>query len=481
MDAPAPKTPHRGQRGIDLAWAALSGLIPALAAARASISATDLAYHLRVGESILTSRTLPSVDTFTFTFAGTPWLDQQWGAQVVLALGARIGSWPMLALGRTLLVGFTFFLVFLACRRSGATPRAASLLTLSGFFVAAPALSLRPQILVLPQFALTLWAVAGRHEHPGRTTLIPFCAILAANMHGSFALFVVLPALGWVEDLVTHQPTRRRMILVTTASAVATLATPFGPRVWTYAYDLATNPQVRDSITEWEPLSVANVFGWIAFASVFAVVGFVARRDGKVPWTALATLGIYLVLALSAQRAIVWWALVAPVVIAGLLPRRAIPQELDPGDDGQSRIPGFVVIGAMCVLILAIGPWWAGRVEMERNLRAAPEGLTAAVQRHVPAGSRLMVDQPWGSWFEYAVPDMPVFLDSRIEIIPPDVWEDYGEVAWAHANWKAVLDEWNVEAIVANKDRWDLIPLLREDENWRAAYEDSDGVLFIRE
>ena len=91
-----------------------------------------------------------------------------------------------------------------------------------------------------------------------------------------------------------------------------------------------------------------------------------------------------------------------------------------------------------------------------------------------------MVHQPWGSWFEFSVPDDPVFVDSRIEIIPEDVWKDYGEVGFAGAGWQDVLNRREVDVIVAAAD-WDLLPYLRADTaEWEVLYEDDDGVLFQR-
>jgi hypothetical protein len=73
-----------------------------------------------------------------------------------------------------------------------------------------------------------------------------------------------------------------------------------------------------------------------------------------------------------------------------------------------------------------------------------------------------------------------VFVDSRIEIIPEDIWHDYGEVGFSGASWQEVLDRWNVEAIVASKD-WDLLPILeRSDSGWREIYSDDDGALLVR-
>ena len=66
-------------------WAFLAIGLPVLAALIANLPSVDLAYHLRAGAAILAGDGIPTVDTWTFTAAGTPWTDQQWGAQVILA------------------------------------------------------------------------------------------------------------------------------------------------------------------------------------------------------------------------------------------------------------------------------------------------------------------------------------------------------------------------------------------------------------
>ena len=49
----------------------------------------------------------------------------------------------------------------------------------------------------------------------------------------------------------------------------------------------------------------------------------------------------------------------------------------------------------------------------------APPGITAALRDIAKPGDRLFNPQPWGSWFEFALPDLPVAIDSRIELFPP--------------------------------------------------------------
>jgi hypothetical protein len=441
------------------------------------MGATDLAYHLRAGTDVL-ARHIPRVDTYTFTVTGQPWLDQQWGAQGVLALLFKAGGWPTLLFAQGVLVGLTFLLVYLAGRAAGASYRTAALLTIVGFVVASPGLAMRPQLLALPLFGALLWVSAGRAVHPGRLWAAPVLAAVCANIHGSFTMFPLILGLAWLDDRRRHDPNARRTLLIGAVTAATTLLNPFGLRAWTYAYDLSTNPVIRDTISEWAPLTLATVPGWFAIVSALAVAAFLIRRSGSTPWTSLVTLAIFFLLALSAQRAIVWWGMVTPVVLSGLLPERPRETETQPGTR-MAAGPAYVIIGVLIAAIVVLAPWWRGS-SYDRFLGAAPPGLTNAAEQHLAPGTRTLVHQPWGSWFEYALPDVPVFVDSRIEIVPKDIWHDYGQVGFSGAEWKQVLDRWDVQAIVASKD-WHLLPTLEHPgSGWRVVYSDDDGALLER-
>ena len=76
-------------------WAFLGVFLPALAALLVPMPAVDLAYQLRAGGDILAGHGVPASDTWTFTVFGTPWLDQQWGAQVILAGSYNLNPWAV--------------------------------------------------------------------------------------------------------------------------------------------------------------------------------------------------------------------------------------------------------------------------------------------------------------------------------------------------------------------------------------------------
>ena len=376
----SPPARRASREPIDLAWASLTFLLPMLVSLLSHMGATDLAYHLRAGADVLAGH-IPRVDTYTFTVNGASWLDQQWGAQGVFALVFKAGGWPTLLFAQGLLVGLTFFLVYLAGRAGGAACRTSALLAIAGFVVASPGLAMRPQLLALPLFGALLWVTAGRRRHPIRLWAAPALALVCANVHGSFTMFPLIVGLAWLEDRRTKDAGARRTLLVAAITALATLANPFGLRVWTYAYDLSTNPVIRDTISEWAPLTLATVPGWFAIGSALAVALFLIRRSDPTPWTSLLTLGIFFLLALSAQRAIVWWGMVAPVVLASLMPAKTTSEPQ--GRTRSPAAPAYAIVGVLLVGIVVLAPWWRGS-----RLRALPRGRAAWTHRRSSERSR---------------------------------------------------------------------------------------------
>ena len=141
---------RRGDRSLkpslDGLWAAIAVLLPASVTLFGRTMAIDLAYQVRAGNIMLDTHRVLDVDTFTFTVAGQPWLNQQWGAQVVMALIHRAGGWGGVLLASGVLVGATAFFVYRSCRAVGASARTASLLTVAGCVVGLEILrAMRPQ------------------------------------------------------------------------------------------------------------------------------------------------------------------------------------------------------------------------------------------------------------------------------------------------------------------------------------------------
>jgi hypothetical protein len=390
---------------------------------------------------------------------------------------------------------------------------------IAAFVVAAPALALRPQVIAIVLFAATLLVLAGRTAHPGRLWLIPVLAALWANVHGSFPLVILLAGLAWLEDLSVGWPhpdlTPRRQLALgaAVAAAAATLLTPTGVGVWSYALSVATNSTITSRVSEWRPPSPATPSGFLFFASLISVTLFLAvafaRREvgrwrpswpmamliARPPWVLSLTLFLFAILGLSSGRGIAWWPLVAAVTVAALLEARvsaAQPTVPDPAEapiatppraERRSRLNAVIAV-AMLVAAIALLPNWkpTGPAGAPIGLvTEAPQGIAAELASGRIPATNVWNPQVWGSWLELTASTVKVATDSRIELFRPQIWDEADQVASAQGAWRTVLERYGVAVVVtAANPASPLDQALSSNPGWTLEYHDADGSIWVR-
>ena len=515
-------------------WTLLAWALPALASLLVPMPAVDLAYQLRVGGEILASGAIPATDSWTFTAFGQPWLDQQWGAQVILAGIFQVAGWTGLAVLRAALVAVTFGFVERGLRRVGCGRRQAAMLTLLSFIVASPALALRPQLFGIVLFAAAAWIVLDRRIHPRRLLFLPLIAVAWANVHGSFPLLLVLIGLGWFDEVLRRhaerasRPAARGVQLPPSLRAtdrlpgstgvalfggialLATVVNPFGIDVWRYIASLASNPAVSEQVSEWRPPLPWEPVGALFYASVAVVLLVVVvrlRRDGGGRFSRmslrtasippLATLLVFGVLGAFTGRGLAWWALVAPVAAATLAhePGLAdgIPRFLTPlrtllrstgREDRRSPLNG-AVIGVLTLAAVALLPLWRplGPAGVPiGTLTYAPQGIAAFLAersegRDVP---NVWAPQTWTSFLEWAAPGARYGVDSRIELFSADLWQDVARLTTGHDVEDALGQYAAASYVVAPAGAAALRAAMGTNPEWTLVYEDADGSIWSR-
>jgi hypothetical protein len=457
--------------GLDPLWLFLAVALPALAALIVPLPAVDLAYQVRTGDMILATGRIPSVDTFTFTVAGTPWVDQQWLAQVKLAAGFGLGGWELLAVLRAALVAFTFGAAAATALVQGASRRTAAILALLAFVISAPALALRPQLFGIALFAGLLWIVAVRDRHPRLLILAPVMVAVWANVHGSFFLGPMLLGYAWLDDLARGRPARPALLALVTGTA-ATLVNPFGPGVWAYTAGIGADPEITAQVSEWQHTSPLTAPGLLFYVSVVAAAAVAWLRRGRLRWPDWLWLVTLFAIGAWTERGLAWWPLGAVPVVALALATGGAPAT---AARRENRL-NTAVVGVLAAAVVLALPWWrpidplTGRAGL---LTYAPSDLAQALRARIQPGTRVFTPQVWASWFEWSVPDGRYFLDSRFELFPPEIWEGYDVIAAGGPGATAALEDWDVEVLVlpAGADA--------PGGGWTRAFEGSDGSILV--
>ena len=443
--------------------------------------AVDLAYHLKVGQLMVAEHAVPRTDVLAWTTAGRPWLDQNWGAQLVLYGIWRLGGFPLLTITSAALTVATWGLVAAACRRRTANLRLIAGTVLAGYAVSAAAFSVRPQLFSLLLFAAELYLLEVARTRPQVALSIPLLMPLWANLHGAFVVGVgllVIEALAaaWRRDRAGMV----RYALITAAGVAGLLVNPWGVRVLGYALSLPTNRAVTRIVTEWGPTNPRQLTGILVVAAIGLLVVALVRAPapGRAP-EQLLRMALLGGLALWAVRGVAWFGLALPVALCALARER--PPRPAAADRGTPMV-SVLVLGVLAVALVAAAPplgrtLFGPRPEMTFAPVATARWLAAN-----PQPGRMLNYQPWGSYLEFRLgPEVQVAFDSRVELPPEERWDQYLAVFTGRWDTERLLDDWAIgHVVLSRRSTPALAEFLERSGRWRVAFASGDQRVYVR-
>jgi len=444
--------------GIGAFFGALSTRLP--------VGDSDVFWHLVVGRQILQGNIgLPeSVSGLSWTANGYGGSSDQWLGQAILALADAAGGWRGIVAIRAIAVALLVGLVaYTALRERPAHPLAAVLSALPAIVLSRFVWTERPELFGFVCFALLVLLLrAGRSGSDRALYWIPPLIVVWANLHGSFALGVVLTALVAIEGAIA-QPARRRMYAAAGVGAfIASLLTPAGVGTWTApAFHLFNPPR---QIQEWSVPDVTTFPGMIfsvALLATFATAFLARTRSAReavlllptlfISLTALRQLPLFAIVAAPYLAAHGGEALTELVSVLRIRSRRALSTRRPP----PRIIDAVALVIGVAVLTLAAATG-----------TDAPDlaGFPIAALPSLRPGPGLLNQYDWGGYLIWAAPATPVFVDGRLIPYLNGVLDDYTTVLGVHPGWRDVIARRGIRQILVRPS--DPVAVRARDLGW---------------
>lgn len=459
----------------------------------------DFWWHVRAGQWIVENRSVPGADLFSFTRVGEPWIYQSWLMEVVFYSLLRVGGLPLVIFVHAIAITFAYAILLQVNRRAaGGDLRSAAIATVGAVVAGLGNYNIRPQTVSFPLFVVMLYLVERHAEQawapselrqPPALWLLPPLFALWANAHGGFVFglgllgsFVLARLIAWVRGQSAFP---RDVLLIGALSAGATLLTPVGPGMIDYVLGFVRHPVTRSLNLEFMPPTLRTTPGQLFFGFAIAWVGLLIASGYRPSLRESTRLLLFGVLALTAVRSTVWFSLVAAPTMAACLScwsdrqSRAAPRRT--GRRGINR----VIAGVAGILVLLSLPWlrpWAPRPQLRRSyLSPATPVEAVAFLCDLPQPGHVFHTEVYGSYMIWACPDVPVFVDTRIELYPEAQWMDYLALSRARYDWQAILDQYGIDTLLLHRDRQKaLIDAATAAPGWQRRYEDDEAVILRR-
>lgn len=484
----------RPRLALDTIWLVLPPLVLLVILNLQTINPNDFWWHLRTGQIILQTHGIPNVDLFTFTRQGSLWTNQSWLTEVLFYLAYR-GGGPALvifAYALTMTAGYAF--LELAClRTTGGQVRMAAIATAVAVVLGLMTWTVRPQATSFAMFGLVLFILEDERMGEGRFIYwLPALFALWTNLHGGFVFGIgllgvyLLVRLG--SDLSARQLTAgtRRLLVTSIASILALALNPSGPfGIVDYVLGFFKSSATQDLNLEFLPLTIRQGDGmmFVAMLAVFFLVLYVRRR--RLPVHHVVMMLAFGVVAMQSRRALPWFGMATAPAVAWL----ALPGGQATGQVTQRDRSGLNYLLAAVMALCVVGSLpmlrpYLSLVPPDRRVYVTAESTPVqAVARlcQLNEKQRVFSEISYASYLAWACPSAPFFMDTRFELYPRAMWDDYLSTSFGQFGWEDTLEKYGVTTVLARKSSQKvLVSALKASNTWQILYEDENAVLAHR-
>lgn len=462
-------------------------IVLALLTVRSRLDDPDMWWHLKMGEVIWTTHSIPVADTFSYTTNHHSTIPQEWLSQALIYGAYRWAGYSGLMFWMFFFTSALLIAGYALCSLYSGNAKIGWAGALIIWLFATVGYAVRPQMIGYLLLIVELLILhLGRTRSPRWFFWLPALFALWVNCHGSFSFGLGVAGLilfcsffnfqmGLLES-TSWEPRRRLMLMLAlAASAAALFLNPVGIKLVKYPLDVMLHLPVNlSSITEWKPLEMNTGRGIALMAIIASIFLAVIIQRSKLFWHELVLMAAATWFATHHQRmAFVFGILVAPILC------RLLATAWDNYDPKKDRwLPNATIITLLLITTVWMFPRRA--VLAKQTESTSPVKAVEFMQAHHLSGNMLN-EYAFGGYLIWAAPEHPVFIDGRGDIFEwAGVLDDYGKLITMQGDPNQVLDKYNIRFCLLDRGEpvAKILPLLH---GWKTIYSDNVAVIIARE
>lgn len=461
------------------------------------LSDGDTGYHIRAGEEILKTGSVPRFDMFSQHAPPIPWTAHEWLSEVVMALAHRAAGMTGVVAMSSLLLAATFWLLFRALRshQTGIVP--AALVTTATVVCSQLHWLARPHLFTFLLLVVFHYLLESWHKRGGNALyLLPPIMLLWVNLHGGFAVgFLLLAAYlaGTLAGMAGATGAARNALpgkakelgAAALACVAAALVNPYGWRILLFPIRLVTDRYLMGHVAEFLPPSI---HGWLPFnCLLLLLIALFALSRKKMEPTELLLVLAFTYMALSSVHYIPLFNLATAPVLARKLGEAWQGRR---GKAAQFLREFSARVAAMDAL--AAGPvWGAGAIALVVTATVSG-GMSHAFDRHLKPvdacefvmqrgmAGRMFNSDSFGDYLVYrSYPSCRVFIDGRLDMYGSDRLKEYNDVIDFKPGWDKVLEKYGITWIMFEADSR-FSRFLQQRSDWKLIYSDEIAKVFVK-
>ena len=458
----------------------------------------DTGYHIRAGQYIIQTLSVPKTDIFSFHTPPLPWTAHEWLSEVIMASVHNIAGMSGVVAFFALLLACTITLLFKILKSYGAPTLLAAAIALFVCCASQIHWLARPHVfsfllMIIWHYLLESW----QRGTMNRLYLLPLSMLLWVNLHGGFLGGFILLGAYLIGNLfhTLSQPLYERdlyrkrlsqLMLTTATCLLACLCNPIGYQILLFPFKLVSNRFLMDHVSEF--LS-PNFHDFLPFKYLLLLlVALLAVSKKKVEPTELVLILIFTNMALYSARYIPLFAL----VVAPTLVRQSeqaqksfsgkLADFFSSRSDNIARLDahatGFLwPAAALIAVVVALG---SGRIHQGFDAKVKAVDAVEFLMQEKIVGN-MFNDDEFGDYLIYrGYPTYRVFFDGRSDMYGTDKLQEYLKITGFETGWERIIDKYRITWIFYGTDS-NLSRFLLNNREWILIYSDKVASIFVKD
>lgn len=453
---------------------------------RSRFNDPDLWWHLKTGELIWNTHSIPRVDSFSFTVAGHSRPPQEWLSELTMYTAWKLAGYTGLMVWFCIFASLLVISAYVLCALYSGNVKLAFLGGLVVFWFSTVGLGVRPHMIGYLLLICEILVVRlAKTRNPRWLFLLPPMFWLWVNVHSSFifGLWVlsILFVCSFLELqwglLVSQRWERHRRKVLTIAfvlSVAAVFTNPVGVRQITYPVVAMSNmPLSLHTVSEWLPPSFEQRRG----VALLLIGGFtllipILRRT-ELLLDELLLVGTGFGFAVRHERMLfVFGILVAPVLC------RLLSDTLSRYEPSHDPVlPNLIILALLVPVIILTFPT---RRSLEQQVENENPVRAVEFLKHSGLSGRMLNQYSYGGYLIWVAPEHKVFIDGRADVFEwAGVFADYVKLISLSVDPRTLLEKYHINVCFLSRDQalGRILPLL---SGWKIAYSDNSALILTK-
>jgi len=461
------------------------------------LSDCDTGYHIRAGEFIMNSMSVPKYDIFSYISPPLPWTVHEWLSEVIMATVHEFFGLTGIVIFFALMIALLLSLLLKVMKSHKKDILISVFITAFVVVISRIHWLARPHIFSLLLFLLWYY-VLDSYQNRGKNYLyvLPAVMLLWVNLHGSFIIAFVMTGIYFFANVIKMLASEKNgkviwwnkakwLGLVMIICLVVSFVNPYGYKILSFPFQLMSSTFIMNNVSEFISSPLYRLIPFTYFLYLLITIFAVSKLRLNIIEALLIVLFTHM--ALYSVRFVPLFAIISAPIVLKHVDKLFIETQWKPVMflknisnrvaviDAGSKGNIWPIVAFIAVFIFCSN----GTIKYSFDSKIKPIQAIEFLNTEKLPGN-MFNHREFGDYIIYALwPQYHVFADGRSDMYGEERLKEYFKVERIEPGWREVLNKYEINWIIHETNSM-LSTFLLEREDWKIIYADKVASIFVR-